>query len=143
MRKAQKGDTVRVHFSAFLDDGTQFASTLDEEPMELTIGDGKLIKCFENSLIGMPEGMKKKVRLEPAEAMGERQPELVSKVPLNSIPEPHDDLMVGSKLWVKDKNNNTVNATVTDLSDQEVTVDANHPLAGETLVFDIELMSIT
>ena len=140
MREAQKGDTVRVHLTGCLDDGTKFASTFGEEPLELTIGEGKLIECFETSLIGMLEGARKTVRIEPSQAMGEKQSELISSIPRHLISEQHGDLKVGAKIWVKDQNKNDVKVTVKQVSDQEVTIDANHPLAGEALTFDIELM---
>jgi peptidylprolyl isomerase len=139
MKKAQKGDRVRVHFKASYDDGTQFATTFEEKPMELTIGERKLIDCFEQSVIGMVEGEKRKVRIKPAQAMGERRPELIYTLPRAAVPEQHEDLKVGSKIEIERDNGKPTNATVTQLTDQKVTVDANHPLAGKTLVFDIEL----
>jgi peptidylprolyl isomerase len=142
MRKVQNGDTVSVHFSAYLDDETEFANTFGENPLELTIGDRKLIDCFEQSIVGMEEGEKKTVSIEPSQAIGERCPELVMKFPRESIPEKHDDFKVGSKIDVKDKNRNPVVGRITQLTDQEVTVDTNHPLAGKTLVFYIELIEI-
>ena len=140
MRKAHNGDSIRVHFSASFDDGTQFASTLEEEPMELTIGDKKLIDCFEQSIVGMAEGEKKTVCISPEEAMGERNPELVTIFSRSAIPEQYEELKVGSKVEVEDDNGNPIVGTITQLTDQEVTVDTNHPLAGKTLVFDIELV---
>ena len=140
MKKAQNGDRVRVHFSAYHDDGTQFATTVGEKPMELTIGEKKLIDCFEQSVVGMVEGEKKTVSIEPNQAMGERKPELASKIPRKEVPEQHENVKVGSKVEVKDDKGNPFVAMVTKLTDQEVTIDANHPLAGKTLVFDIELI---
>jgi peptidylprolyl isomerase len=143
MRKAQNGDTVRVHFSAYHDERnerTQFATTLGEDPMELTIGDGKLIECFEQSIVGMVQGEKKTVSFEPNQAMGEKRPELVAKFSRIEIPEQNENLEVGSKVEVEGDNGNTMSGKVTQLSDQEVTVDANHPLAGKTLEFDIQLI---
>jgi peptidylprolyl isomerase len=140
MKKAQNGDNVRVHFSAYFDDGTQFATTIGENPIELTIGDRKLIECFEQSVIGMAEGEKKTVRIEPSQAMGERRPELVYKFPREAVPEQHADLKVGSKTEVDDDNGNPIAGKITHLTDQEVTVDTNHPLAGKALVFNIELI---
>jgi peptidylprolyl isomerase len=143
MRKAQNGDTVRVHFSAYHDERnerTQFATTLGEDPMELTIGDGKLIECFEQSIVGMVQGEKKTVSFEPNQAMGEKRPELVAKFSRIEIPEQNENLEVGSKVEVEGDNGNTMSGKVTQLSDQEVTVDANHPLAGKTLEFNIQLI---
>jgi peptidylprolyl isomerase len=140
MRKAQNGDNVRVHFSAYHEDGIQFATTLGEKPLELTIGGRKLIDCFEQSIIGMVAGERKKVSIEPDQALGERQPELVTVFPREAILEQHEDLKIGSKVEVEDENGNPMVGTVTRLTDQVVTVDANHPLAGKTLEFDIELI---
>jgi peptidylprolyl isomerase len=143
MRKAQSGDTVRVHFSAYHDERNeriQFATTLGEEPMELTIGAGKLIECFEQSIVGMVEGEKKTVTFEPTQAMGEKRSDLVANFSRVEIPEQYEDLEVGSKVEVENDDGNTISGTVTQLSDQEVTVDANHPLAGKTLEFDIQLI---
>jgi peptidylprolyl isomerase len=140
MRKAQNGDTVRVHFSAYHDERTQFATTLGEDPLELTIGDGKLIECFEQSIVGMVEGEKKTFSFEPKQAMGERKPELVSKFSRIEIPEQYEELKVGSRIEAENDAGNTIVGTITQLSDQEVTVDANHPLAGKTLEFDIQLI---
>ncbi|WP_419661323.1 FKBP-type peptidyl-prolyl cis-trans isomerase [Desulfosarcina variabilis] len=140
MRKAQKGDIVRFHFTGCLENGNRFATTVGEDPMELTIGEGKLIRCFETSLVGMTEGEQRTVHIPPEDAMGARQPELVSELPLHMIPEQDEDLKVGSSIQIKDEKGREVKATVTHLSDQAVTIDSNHPLAGETLVFDINLI---
>lgn len=140
MKKVENGDTVRVHFSGFFDDGKQFASTRGEEPLELTVGEGKLIACFEESVIGMQAGEQKRVRIEPAEAFGERDPDLVSKVPRHEVPEEHEDLSVGSKVQLENEPGRPFKATITALNDQEVTLDANPPLAGQALTFEIELI---
>lgn len=140
MKKAQNGDGVRVHFSAYLEDGTQFATTRGENPVELTIGDRKLIDCFEQSLVGMAAGEKKSVSIEPNQAMGEIRPELVTVFSRETIPEQHEDLKIGSRVEVEDDNGNPITGRITRLTDQEVRVDANHPLAGKTLIFDIELL---
>jgi FKBP-type peptidyl-prolyl cis-trans isomerase 2 len=108
--------------------------------MELTIGDRKLIDCFEQSVVGMVEGEKRTVRIEPSQAMGEWRPELVANFSRELVPEQHEDLKVGSKVELEGDKGNYMTGMVTHLTDQEVTVDTNHPLAGKTLVFDIELI---
>ncbi|MEJ2638085.1 MAG: FKBP-type peptidyl-prolyl cis-trans isomerase, partial [Desulfosarcinaceae bacterium] len=124
------------------DDGRTIATTQGEDPMELTLGKGKLIECFERSVIGMTKGQEKTVRLPPADAAGEKKPELIAQVPRHLVPEQFEDLKVGSVVRVKaQEGNKKVNARVTHITDQNVTLDANHPLAGETLVFDIELVA--
>lgn len=110
--------------------------------MELTIGEEKLIDCFEQSIVGMAEGQKKTVHLKPDQVVGERRPELVSKVPRHLVPEQEQDLEVGIRVAIDDKNGNSVTATVIDLSDQEVTLDRNHPLAGEEVIFNIDLIDV-
>jgi peptidylprolyl isomerase len=141
MRKAKTGDTVRVHFTGYLEDGAKFATTAGERPVELTIGEGKLLDGFEQNLIGMGEGEKKQVRLGPDQAAGESQPELIRTVPRHVVPEQHEDIKVGSKVRFQEDNGDMLEATVMEISDQEVTIDANKPLAGKTLLFDIELIS--
>jgi FKBP-type peptidyl-prolyl cis-trans isomerase 2 len=141
MRKAERGDKVRVKFTGCFDDGTRFAYTEAEKPLEVTIGSGKLIKCFEDSLIGMSEGVKKTVRLKPANAMGERRPELVSKVPRDLIEKEDDELKIGSRVRVKNKVGQPYKATIKGITDDEITIDANHPLAGLALNFDIEMIA--
>ena len=88
----------------------------------------------------MGEGEKKTVSIERNQAMGERRPELVAKFSREAVPEQLENLKVGSKVKVEDDKGNPLVATVTELTDQEITIDANHPLAGKTLVFDIELI---
>lgn len=90
----------------------------------------------------MAEGQKKTVHLKPDQVVGERRPELVSKVPRHLVPEQEQDLEVGIRVAIDDKNGNSVTATVIDLSDQEVTLDRNHPLAGEEVIFNIDLIDV-
>lgn len=141
MKKAQIGDTVRIHFTASQGNGAKIATTRDEEPMDLTIGEKKLIKCFEQAIIGMAVGERKTVEIEPNKAMGGRKPELVNTFPRIAIPEKHEDLRIGSKVELKDDSGKACVGTVTQLTNQEVKVDANHPLAGKALIFDIELIN--
>jgi FKBP-type peptidyl-prolyl cis-trans isomerase 2 len=140
MRQAQKGDTVRVHFTGTLDDGTPFASSLEGEPVQFTIGEGYLIPGFEEETIGMAEGEQKKIRLEPERAFGEKREDLVSKIPKSAIPD-HIELEVGLQLQMSSASGNPVQVLVTDVAEEEVTIDANPPLAGHPLNFDIELVA--
>ena len=91
----------------------------------------------------MAEGEEKKVRLSPGQAAGPRRPELIKTVSRHTVPEQHEDLKVGSKLLIQEEDGEMMEATVKELSDQEVTLDANKPLAGKTLIFDIELVEFT
>jgi peptidylprolyl isomerase len=88
----------------------------------------------------MAEGEKRTVRLDPKHTVGDIRPELIFKLPRYTVPEQHEDLTIGSKVRVEIENGNTISGRVSDLSDQEVTVDSNHRLAGKTLIFDVELI---
>ena len=141
MKKAQKGDKVKVHFTGTLEDGTEFASSRQDAPVEFTIGEGALIPGFEEGTIGMAEGDQKTIQLEPTEAFGEKRPELVSKVPKNAIPD-HIELSVGLQLQMNSQAGDPIPVTVTDVNEEEVTIDANPPLAGKPLTFEIELVEL-
>ena len=138
MRNAQKGDTVKVHFTGKFDDGTEFASSRDDAPLEFTIGEGRLLPGIEEGAIGMAEGDQKTVHLEPSQAFGEKRPELISKIAKSDFP---DDIQptVGLQLQMNSPSGNQVQVVVTEVSEDEVTLDANHALAGQPLTFDIEL----
>lgn len=139
MRQAQKGDTVRVHFKGTLDDGTVFADSKKGDPVQFTIGEGTLISGFEEETVGMQEGERKSVRLEAERAFGHKRDELVSQIPRNAIPE-HVDLAVGLRLQIQPSSGQPVQVVVTDVAEEEITIDANSPLAGHPLTFEIELV---
>ena len=141
MKNAQKGDRVKVHFTGTLDDGTEFTSSRNESPIEFIIGDGKLIPGIEEGTIGMSEGDQKTIQLEPSQAFGEKRPELVSKVSIGDIP---DDIepTVGLQLQMTSSSGNPIRVVVTEISEKEVTIDANNALAGQALTFDIELVEL-
>lgn len=139
MKNAQKGDTVKVHFTGKLEDGTEFVSSREDAPVEFTIGEGKLIPGIEAGTIGMTEGDQKTIQLEPDQAFGEKRPELVTKIQKSDLP---DDIepTVGLQLQMRSPAGNPVRVVVTDISEDDLTVDANHVLAGQPLTFDIELV---
>jgi peptidylprolyl isomerase len=141
MRKTREGDTILVHITGSLDDGTEFATSGGEVPMELTINDGMHISDLQQSALGMAVGEKKTVRLEPEQAFGEKNSELIWQIPRSTIPD-DIDLTVGTKLQITLKKDNPLQVTVTDIYNEQVTVDANPPFAGQALTFDIELVEI-
>ena len=141
MRKAREGDTILVHISGSLDDGTEFATSGGEVPMELTINDGMRISALQQSALGMVVGEKKTVRLEADQAFGEKNPGLVWQIPRSTIPD-NIELTIGTHLQVSSKRGNPRQVTVTDIYNEQVTVDANPPLAGQALTFDVELVEI-
>lgn len=140
-KQAANGDTVRVHYTGTLADGTEFDTSVGRDPIELTLGGGMVIPGFENALTGMAEGETKTVTLEPVEAYGPHDARLVQEVERERIPA-EIDLQVGTGLQTSDGGGNTINLTVVALADDTVTVDANHPLAGKDLTFDLELVEV-
>jgi len=141
MAQAKSGDTVRVHYTGRLDDGTVFDSSAARDPLELTIGSDRLIPGFEQAVVGMNLGESKTVEIPADEAFGPYREELLteverSKLPMDIVPE------VGQKLNMTDVGGRSTVVTVVEVSESSITIDTNHPLAGEDLTFDIELVQI-
>ena len=141
MSKVKDGDTVKVHYTGKLEDGTVFDSSKEGEPLELTIGAGNVIEGFEKGVIGMERGGSKTVTIPPEEAYGSMNEELVAKVKKENFPE-NISPAIGEQLQLKQQDGNIVNVTITQIRGDSVTLDANHPLSGKTLIFDIELVEI-
>jgi peptidylprolyl isomerase len=135
VRVANEGDTVSVHYTGTLDDGEVFDSSDGRDPLTFTVGTNQVIQGFDDAVRGMAVGEKKKVRLEPGEAYGEHTDELLLEVPAANAPE---GLAEGDLVQLS----NGAPAKVVKVSDDTVTVDANHPLAGQPLTFEIELVGI-
>jgi peptidylprolyl isomerase len=141
MAQVQQGDTVTVHYTGKLSDGTVFDTSRDRHPLRFTLGKGQLIAGFEKAVVGMSAGDKKTVVIPSAEAYGPRQDKAVvemdrKNMPQNFIPQ------VGQRLELTQEDDTNVLVTVTAVTDGTITVDANHPLAGKDLTFEIELMAI-
>lgn len=141
MIEAKDGDTVRVHYTGKLEDGTVFDSSRDRAPLEFTLGRGEVIEGFEKGIMGMAVGTTKTLSIPPEHAYGERREDLVLRVNKGEFPE-HINPSVGQQLQVRQPNGAIIDLVVTEMSDDTVTLDANHPLAGQTLIFDVELMEI-
>lgn len=135
--EAKAGDTVKVDYTGKLDDGTVFDSSKGRTPLEFTVGAGQMIKGFDEAIPGMKVGETKTVKILADKAYGPYQPELVGKVPISNFP-PSITPTVGQKLQLS----NGMPVKVTAVSDTEVTLDANHELAGKDLTFDITLVEI-
>lgn len=135
------GDTVKVHYRGTLDDGTEFDSSAGREPLEFTMGKQMLIPGFEKAVLGMEVGESTKVRIPPAEAYGEKDDRLIFSVPMSDVP---DDFTpeVGVDVHIELSDGMTTQATITEVDEEQVTLDANQPLAGETLTFEIEVVAI-
>lgn len=141
MSKAQSGDTVRVHYTGTLHDGDQFDSSMGGEPLEFTLGEGRLIPGFEAAVVGMEPGETTTATVASDEAYGPRRDELVAAVERDQLPDDLD-LSVGQALQMKDPEGRPFVVHVTAVENDQVTLDANHPLAGKDLQFEIELVEI-
>lgn len=140
LAQAKDGDTVRVHYTGKLSDGMQFDSSTGRDPLEFTLGEGKLISGFEQAVKGMNPGDTKTVQITADDAYGQRRDELVMEVDRSDLP-PDLDPKVGDKLEMSRSGQSMV-VSVTGSTDDAITLDANHPLAGEDLTFDLELVEI-
>ena len=141
MKKVETTSSVKVHYTGRLEDGTIFDTSIAEgrEPLEVELGLGQLIKGFEAGLIDMSEGEKKTVEISVEDAYGESRPEFINEVPKANVPE-----------WVQAGESiqgmgpqGPVNVQVIAVNEETVTLDANHPLAGKNLIFDLEVVSIS
>lgn len=141
MPAAQQGDTVRVHYTGRLDDGSVFDTSAGGEPLEFTIGRGQMIPGFEQGVVGMEPGESRSVIIAADQAYGVYQPQGVITVPRAQIP-PSLPLEIGTQLQATGPDGQPAYMTVIELSDDQVKLDANHPLAGKDLAFDLELVEI-
>jgi peptidylprolyl isomerase len=141
MTEAKMGDTVRVHYTGTLDDGTTFDSSAGREPLEFTLGEGMVIPGFETTVEGMAPGTKRKQRIEPADAYGDRDEERVIQMPRSELP-PDATVAVGDRVRLQDEMGHVHAARISDLGLETLTLDFNHELAGQALTFEIELVEI-
>ncbi len=139
--QAKEGDTVQVHYTGRLVDGTIFDSSAGKDPLKFTIGSGQVIPGFDKAVIGMKVGDKKTVKIPAADAYGPVRQDLIGEIPRDRLPQGVEP-QVGQQLQSTQKNGQTIIVTITKVSDNTVTIDANHPLAGQDLVFDLELVKI-
>lgn len=141
MSKVKDGDTVKVHYTGKLtEDGTVFDSSQEREPLEFTLGEGQLIPGFEEAVIGMEEGDNTTVEIESQDAYGQRREDLELEVSKSDLPD-NVDPQVGMQLQMQQQENGrAIPVQITAVEDDFVKLDANHPLAGKDLTFDIELI---
>jgi peptidylprolyl isomerase len=141
MTQAKKGDTVKVHYTGKLKDGRVFDSSRDSEPLELTLGAGQVIPGFEEEIVGMSKDDSKSFEIAAEEAYGPYREELVVEIEKKRVPE-NLNLEIGQQLALRPGEGQIVRVTVADIADETVTLDANHPLAGEDLNFEVQLIEI-
>lgn len=141
MAQAKLGDTVRVHYTGYLEDGTIFDSSVDGDPFELTLGEGTVIRGFEEAIVGMEEGQTKKIEISADDAYGPYRDELVISLPREEVNlgfEPFENL----PLQLQSPDGRVFNVVVKKVTEDTIELDANHPLAGKNLTFDIQLVEI-
>jgi FKBP-type peptidyl-prolyl cis-trans isomerase 2 len=141
MKKIENGNTVTVNYTGKLEDGTVFDSSLLEnrEPLTAKLGEGKLIKGFEDGLLDMSEGEKKTIEINPSEAYGEYNELLLNEIPKSNVPE---TIQVGETLQGMTQQG-PIMVKVVEVKEDTVVIDANHPLAGKKLIFDLEVVDIS
>ena len=141
MQKVQNGHFVKVDYTGMLDNGDTFDSSRNSQPIEVEVGAGSVIKGFENALVGMAEKEKKTFTLSPEEAYGHRSDNLEQSFMRSELPEGFDP-QVGQVLALRNPQGGQMPATVKHTDDEKVTMDLNHPLAGKSLTFEIEVLEI-
>jgi peptidylprolyl isomerase len=141
MAQAKTGDTVKVHYTGKLDDGTVFDSSAGRDPLEFKIGEGRLIPDFEQAVVGMNPGESKTIQIPSGNAYGPYHEEMVINIERKDLPEdlePHID----QRLQVRQSEGQEFVVTVTEVTETSITLDGNHPLAGKDLTFDIQLTEV-
>ena len=141
MTSAQTGNTVLVHYKGELGNGSVFDQSKQEDPLQFTIGDGQLIQDFEEAVIGMNQGEKKTIEIPADRAYGLRRDDLMIEVERTQFPD-HITPEVGQKLQLTQPDGYPLTVTISKVEEVNVTLDANHPLAGEDLTFEIQLVEI-
>ena len=138
---AVKGDVVKVHYTGTLNDGTVFDSSREREPLEFTLGEGQVIAGFEQAVLGLGVGEEVTVHIPAEQAYGAHHEELTAVLPRADVL-PDLPLTPGIRLQMRTEEGSPVLMTVTSVNEQTITLDANHPLAGQPLNFEIELVEI-
>jgi FKBP-type peptidyl-prolyl cis-trans isomerase 2 len=134
----KEGSKVKVHYTGRFEDNSVFDTSVETSPLEFVVGEGRLIPGFENGVIGLNEGETKTIELSPEEAYGNVREELFSEVPRENLPE---GVEVGQMLQAQTEQG-PINVTVTQINETTAIVDANHPLAGKKLIFDLEVVEV-
>ena len=141
MEQVKSGDSVKVYYTGKLEDGTVFDASEENEPLEFVVGSGSLIPGFEQAVVGMAPGESKVERIPADQAYGQYQEEMVMQIDREYMP-PDFEPEIGQQLEIQRSSGEVISVVVTDISDAAVTLDANHPLAGMDLIFEIQLLEI-
>lgn len=141
MAQVKNGDTVKIHYTGKLEDDTLFDSSVNREPLQFTLGEGKIIPGFEKAVIGMNPGESKNVKIPPDQAYGSHRQELVAEIERDRFPE-NMRLEVDETINLRQPDGRIVSVKIVNMTETRITLDANHPLAGRELSFDIKLVEI-
>ena len=141
MAEAKEGDRVRVHFTGTLESGTIFGATADDEPFEFTLGEGKVLAAFENAVVGMKKGETRTICIPPEDAYGHHKEELIFDIDRSQLPSEFEP-EVGKKFRAQLADGRLAILTILGVNGDKLTVDANDPLAGQDLTFEIKLLGI-
>lgn len=141
MQQVKNGDTVNVHYHGKLTDGSTFDSSEGREPLQFTVGGGQVIKGFDDAMLDMKPGDKKTVQIPVENAYGQRNDDMMMEYPKSDFPADMQPV-IGLELHMSDNAGNVFPVVIAEVRDEVVILDANHPLAGEDLIFEIELVSI-
>lgn len=142
MQQVKSGDTVKVHYSGRLTDGTTFDSSEGRDPLEFKVGNGDVIKGFDDGVAGMSIGEKKTVHIPADEAYGHKDDNRIVEFPKANFP-PDMEPEVGMQLNMTNGSGQVIPVVIVEVGEEAVLLDANHPLAGQDLIFDIELVGIS
>ena len=142
MTAVKRGDNIKVHYTGKFEDGTVFDSSAGKEPLEFAVGSGQVIPGFEEAVVGMKVGEKKDVFIPVEKAYGVRNDDLVMTVPTAHVP-PDIKPEIGQRLEMGAPDGGVLRVVIVDITDEEIILDANPPLAGNNLLFELELVAIT
>lgn len=142
LRQTRHGDTVKIHYTGHLQDGTVFDTTKNRSPLSFTVGQAQVIPGIDEAVVGMSPGDIKRAELPPHKAYGSHYEEFILEMELSEYPDALGEPTRGQSLELGGSEGQMVQLTVTEVTESKVTLDANHPLAGKTLTFDIELLEI-
>jgi FKBP-type peptidyl-prolyl cis-trans isomerase 2 len=141
MSKAKNGDTVKIHYTGKLEDGKVFDDSRERGSFEFIVGNGDVMPSIEKGVLGMETGDTKTIEIPPEEAFGERREKLVVEIAKSELPN-HITPTMGQRLQMRQPDGDHTDLIIIDVNEETITVDANHPLAGHTLFFDLELVEI-
>ncbi len=137
----KKGDKIKVDYTGTFDDGNVFDTSEGKQPIEFGVGSGQLIKGFDEAVVGMEKGQEKEIKLNPSEAYGDINPELIKKIPRDKLPK-DQEIKPGMVLGMGTPDGKQIPVRVTAADDKEITIDLNHPLAGKNLNFKIKVVEV-